>query len=104
MLGLPPIIEPKFERLKDKAVCTKAWMACRAGIDLEKDRKAPASGPARGDTLDDNQVRDITAAWHRLHNIHLSTDRLLIPTLYTKHYREVKATPRRLSIILPETL
>ena len=93
-----------FPLLSHRVAVTKLWMQCRGRVDREAGvRSGRITQPAE-DTLDSGITNDLTDLWVRRHNFKLGTTRLLSDTLFARRYKELNATPRRLTIILPENI
>ena len=93
----------KIEELDVMISVKKAWLLSRGQVDKDANM---ASGrvpqPAMSDPLPKDTRRGLTEPWKAKYGFSLSNDRLLSEALIGQLYRELTATPRRLSIVVAE--
>ena len=93
-----------FPHFSDEVAVIKLWMHCRGRADRHAGVRCEPIQEWDEDKLDDLVLYDISDLWTARHEIKLGCNRILVDTLFCRQYREINATLRRLSIILPESI
>ena len=89
-----------FEKLIDRVSVTRLWLQARSRVDRTVGLQSGKITEDPDDKLDEATTNDIYSRWMHRHNFKPTVGRVLADTLFARRYKELNATPRRLSIIL----
>ena len=93
-----------FDRFIERLAVTRLWLHARSRVDREVGVRNGKVQDSADDKLGDEITNDIYAQWLSRHGFRPAVGRVLSDTLFTRRYKELNATPKRLTIILPDQL
>ena len=89
-----------FEKLIDRVSVTRLWLLARSRVDRTVGLQSGKITENLDDKLDEATTNDIYTRWSQRHNFKPTVGRVLADTLFARRYKELNASPRRLSMIL----